>query len=317
MPRLTHVTGLTALAGLLAVLGACAREVPPPPGLEPEPLGEDGRLPPGVEAMIFGSARGCRDDLDCESNACVFGTCAGLLTADEPWRMARIGARLRERLARQPELADTLTALMGEVATKDEMGLPFRGRVMRALGQIWPEGAAAPAIATLRALLPKSPAAVAEVAAVTLARLGDASGADLVIELAHGDRLASACDALEALGHIAHVAAPGAQSADGALPELLATLSPGLDLELQRAALDGLGAARDPRAIRPLVGYLTTGPEPLADRAAEVLRQTTGQSFGPDALAWDRWLSTAQVPAPPAFVPRGTDSSTDIDLPTP
>lgn len=312
LARLAFAFSLTfAFAG-------CAKEKPAAPGLAIEALPGDGRPPPAFEAMLFGGQRGCREDSDCESSVCSFNACVGLVTADELWRMERIGVRVRERLALQPELRPLVTGLLGSVVNREEMGFAFRGRAVRSLGELVDPASSTPAeiaeiVAALKVHLIGAPASIAEVAALTLARLGDATGIDIVLALTESTRLASACEALRLAGH----ARGGAAVNDETLTILLATLSPELDLELQRAAIDGLAALADKRAIRPLAAHLTTGPEALADEVARTLRALTGQSLGPDALAWDAWVASAKPPAPPPYTLRGHDSSEDIDLPTP
>jgi len=305
---------------LVLLLGAvgCGKEKPAPLGLAIEALPGDGRPPPAFEAMLFGGQRGCREDSDCESSVCSFSACVGLVTADELWRMERIGVRVRERLALQPELRPLVTSLLGSVANREEMGFAFRGRAVRALGELVDPATSPPAqvaevVAALKLHLIGAPASIAEVAALTLARLGDATGIDIVMALTESTRQASACEALRLLGH----ARGDEATTTEALTTLLATLSPDVDLELQRAAIDGLAALADARAVRPLAAHLTTGPESLADEVAKALRRLTGASLGPDALAWDAWVANAKPPAPPTYTLRGHDSLDDIDLPTP
>lgn len=308
-----------ALAACLAL--ACAEDAPPPPGLAPEPIAADGRLPPGVEAMLFGGSRGCREDADCESNSCEFGGCVGLVTSDTRWRVEHIGRRVRERLAIQPELGPHLVRVLGEVAMREEMGIAFRGRAAQAIGELFVKDA--PGAATdaagldaarraLGELLVVAPGPVAELAAVALARLGDGRGVDMVIAVSESKRIAWACEALRALGHVG----PG-EGREAALTALLSALSPEIGLELQRAAIDGLAALGDRRAIRPLTAHLTTGPEAIADEVAAALRALTGATLGPDALRWDAWVAEHRPPEPPAYTPRGSTSADDIDLPTP
>jgi hypothetical protein len=271
--------------------------------------------------MLFGGSRGCRDDLDCESNVCLFGSCAGLITADELWRVERVATRVRERIALQPELSDLVVDLVADVATREEMGLAFRGRSVRALGRLLdpagegPEHAARARriITHLQRLLVVSPGPVAEVAAIALATLGDPTGADIVIALTESEREATAIEALRVLGLVRG----DAELRNEVLVTLLSTLSPELDIELQRAGIAGLAALGDARAIGPLADYLTVGSEPLAAEVAEALRQLSGHTLGGDPLAWDAWLDAHPPPAPPPYTPRGHDSMDDIDLPTP
>jgi len=336
---------LTLALALSASFSACAKTEPAPPGLAIEPLPADGRPPPAFEAMLFGGTRGCRENTDCESNVCSFNTCVGLVTADELWRLEKIGLRVRERLALQPELRPLVTSLLVSVVAREEMGFAFRGRAVRALGELVqvdgpavqasqslarpavqaspsppmpvpsPPTEIAAVVAELVLLLRNQPASIAEVAALTLARLGDATGLDIVLALTESPRLASACEALRLVGSGARGGT--LEMKTEALTRLLATLSPDVDLELQRAAISGLGTLGDPRAIRPLAAHLVTGPEALADEVAASLRALSGQSLGPDTLAWDAWVASASPPAPPPYTLRGHNSLDDIDLPTP
>ncbi len=328
LARLARLAAISLGVAACLQLAACGKDAPAPLGLSIEPLPADGRPPPAFEAMLFGGTRGCRENADCESSVCSFSACVGLVTADELWRIERIGVRVRERLALQPELRPLVTSLLDSVVAREEMGFPYRGRAIRALGELVDPATSAPAdiaavVASLKLHLTTQPSAIAEIAALTLARLGDASGLDIVIALTESTRAASACEALRILGTGARgaqagVAAPGSEATKTeALTTLLATMSPDVDLELQRAAIEGLAALADQRAIRPLAAHLATGPEALADEVAATLRALTGQTLGPDTLAWDAWVASARPPAPPPYALRGHDSLDDIDLPTP
>ena len=305
--------GIAAL--MLVALAGCTKALPPSPGLEPEPLPSDGRPPPTFEAMLFGGQARCENDADCASGICRFGRfCDGLVTADEPWRTEKIGLRVRERLAIQPELRPLATSLIASIVMREEMGIAGRGRAARALGQIVePGGAGAQeVVAELQRLIAISPATIAEVAALSLARLGDGTGLEIVMALTESPRAPSSIEALRLLGS----GARGSKD-DTALKTLLAHVSSDVDLERQRAAIVGLAALGDKRAIRPLVAHLATGPDALAETLAATLRSLTGATLGPDTLAWDEWVSQHAPPAAPAYTPLGHNSIDDIDLPTP
>lgn len=300
---------------LSLLFAGCTKSLPPSLGMTAEPLPADGRPPPTFEAMLFGGQARCEDDVDCASGICRFGHfCDGLVTADELWRTELIGARVRERLALQPELRPIATSLIASIVQREEMGIAGRGRAARALGQLAePGGAGAQeVVAELQRLVAISPATIADTCALSLARLGDGTGLELVAALTESPRAASSIEALRMLGSGAR-----RTGTDTALTTLLAHLSSNLDIERQRAAIVGLGALGDKRAIRPLVAHLATGPEALAETLAATLRTLTGATLGPDTLAWDAWVSEHAPPVAPAYTPLGHDSIDDIDLPTP
>ena len=302
------------LLWMALLVTGCTKALPPSPGLEPEPLPADGRPPPVFEAMLFGGQARCETDADCASGICRFGHfCDGLVTADETWRTEKIGKRVRERLALQPELRPLATSLIASIVAREEMGAAGRGRAARALGQLAePGGAGAQeVVAELQRLIAISPATIAEVAALALARLGDGTGLEIVAALTESPRAASSIEALRLLGSGARA------TPDAALTTLLAHVSSNIDLERQRAAIVGLGTLGDKRAIRPLVGHLATGPDALAETLAATLRTLTGATLGPNTLAWDAWVSQHNPPAAPAYTPLGHNSIDDIDLPTP
>lgn len=323
-----------ALGAALWVIGAlvlggaaCGKEVAPP-----EPIPAEG-LPPTIEEMIFGSSRGCRDGLDCASGACSFGACRGMVSTDEPWRVENIAQKLADRIEKEPLLAPRVVATLSAIAQNEEERVAIRGRAVSALGVVVQPptssqtGPADPlkaaVVAELKELLPKAPAAVGEVIAATLARLGDPSGVELLVMLAGSERLPVALDATRALGALGR-AEPRAALSDEVLVTLLSAVSVDLDLELQRAAIEALGDLGDARAMVPLARHLTAGPEALAEVGAQALTKLVpklGADLSPpsgsDPLRWDAWLTAHRPPAPPPYSPRGHDSVDDIDLPTP
>lgn len=316
---MTTVRVLTVLSvGLSLAASACGKEVTPP-----EPIPAEG-LPPSVEEMFFGSSRGCRDGLDCASGACSFGACRGLVSIDEPWRVETIAEKLRERITQEAALAPRVVATLSAIAHNDEERVVIRGRAVAALGVVGQVATLREAVvADLKDLLPKAPAAVGEVVAGSLARLGDASGVELLVMLAGSERLPVALDAMRALGALGR--APGRPSlSDEVLVTLLSAVSVDLDLELQRAAIEALGDLGDARAMIPLARHLTAGPESLAEVEAIALAKLAPKlgagvtaPGGTDPLRWDAWIAANRPPAPPAYTPRGHDSVDDIELPTP
>ncbi len=282
---------------LTLLLMACGE---PPEVAEPIPA--DG-LPASVEGLLFGTSDTCRDDADCRSGSCLYGMCAGLLSVDEPWRVESIAKRLETAVPAtlRPRVTELLVATM----SRAELGQNSRARAAHALGQLpWPGHRDA-----LEAALDSAPAAVAEIIALDLMASSPPKRAlELVIELLKSNETPRIVEALRALGRSA--------SPDALVP-LLENLSTDLDLEGQRAAISGLEAFGDKRAIRPLVRHLTLGPEPLADEIARGLRTLTGASFGPMPLAWDEWVAQHPPPTPPGYEPRTHRSEDDLDLPTP
>lgn len=305
------------LAGIaLLALVATACEPAAPPTRAPEPLPASG-LPASTEALLFGTATRCNLATECESGACVFGACAGLITVDEPALTDVVGARLREHLARTPGLAERLVPTLSVMVTDEEAGLPFRGRAARTLAQI---GSPA-ALTELERRLPESPGSLADLIAVLLADHGRPDGLDRVVELSRSPSTARSVEALRALGGLG-AAPPDAR--DVALVELLSALSPDVHLEENRAAIDGLARLNDPRALTPLRRFLVAGPDALAHETARAMRALSAPkaglavaSLGPDPRRWDAHFAAHPPPAPPAFTPRRHDSEDDLDLPTP
>ncbi len=256
-----------------------------------------------IEGLLFGTSETCRDDADCRSGACLYGMCAGLLSVDERARLESIALRLDKEVP--VELRRRVTDVLVATMQREELGQNSRARAALALGHLHWDGHR-PA---LEAALSKAPAALAEVIALELMTPPPPKTAlELVVELARSTEVARAVEALRALG--------GSASPEALLP-LLESLSPDLDLEVQRAAIAGLSLLGDKRAIRPLVRHLTLGPEPLADEIALGLRGLTGEAFGPLPLAWDDWVSRNTLPEPPPYEPRTHRSEDDLDLPTP
>lgn len=309
MVRRLHATSpLLAVLTLLPLLTtACEPAAPPAPTAEPLP--ESG-LPASTEALLFGTATRCNLATECESGACVFGACAGLITVDEPALTDVVGARLRDHLARTPGLAERLVPTLSVMVTDEEAGLPFRGRAARTLAQI----GSPQALTELERRLPESPGSLADLIAVLLANAGRPSGLDRVVELSRSVTTARSVEALRALGGLG--AAPS-DARDVALVELLSALSPDVHLEENRAAIDGLARLNDPRALTPLRRFLVAGPDALAHETARAMRALSTAKLGPDPRRWDAHFAANPPPAPPAFSPRRHDSEDDLDLPTP
>lgn len=276
----------------------------------PEPLLPSG-LTASTEALLFGSPTRCNTATECDSGACVFGACAGLITVDEPWLSAVVGEKLRQHLAANPGLAERLVPMLSLMTTDREAGLPFRGRAARALAEIGTQGA----LDELERRLPESPSSLAELIATLLATQDRHAGLDIVVELSRSKTTARAIEGLRALGGL-----HSGDARDIALIELLSALSPDLHLEECRAALDGLTRLNDPRAILPLRRFLVAGPDNLAQETARALRALVGpgaETLGTDPHAWDTLFETKAPPAAPEYTPRRHESEDDLDLPTP
>jgi len=304
---------------LFTLMHSACGDKPADPVIEPLPANV---FSPSTEALLFGSSTRCREAQDCDSHACLFGACAGLITVDEPWLTAVVGERLRLHLASRPGVEERLVPILSQMLADDDSGLAFRGRAARALGEI----ASPAALDALEARLASAPGSLAEVIAVTLARQGRAAGADLLIELAASETSARAIESLTALGGLSSNAASASPIREAAFLTLLSALSADIDLELNRAAIRSLTRFGDPRAILPLRRFLVSGPESLADEAAAALRKLTNPnndpnheaaSLGPDPRRWDAYLDQHRPPEPPAYTPRTHRSEDDLDLPTP
>jgi HEAT repeat protein len=58
---------------------------------------------------------------------------------------------------------------------------------------------------------------------------------------------------------------------------------------LRRVLVEALGKRGDLRAVPALVDVLDDPDAEVRRRAVRALEQLTGESFGPDARAWERW----------------------------
>ncbi len=270
-----------------------------------EPLPTDGSLPHSVEELVFGGRRGCRADSECLSQQCQYGSCIGLLIADETWRQRDVAAKLAARAEADPELKRRVTAALTRLVLRDDTDQSFRGRAARGLEALGAREA-------LRSTLDAAPGAVHEDLSLALLRMGDSVGLDVVLQLVESERASLQLEALYALGNVR-----AAEDVARVLPVLLSFLTGDLGQEPPRAALDALGRLGDARAIRPIVAFVTTGPEALADRASAVLAKLTGATLGPRVLAWEAWVREHNPPPAPPFALRTHSSEEDIGLPSP
>ncbi len=298
MSRLRAGVALAALA-LLAFTPGCGAEAPQDQAAKPLPPGN--LLPEDVETMVFGSPSTCREDADCASGLCRYSACGGLVSTDARWLQERVGDVLVAHLEGQPELRARVIWHLSRVLRRPRLELALRARCVIGLELLG-------AFEALEGALDDLPEPIAEAAAVALTRMGRATGLAHTEALTEHDSIPIAVEALRALG---------ASGRAEALPTLLAHLNPSLEGALQRAALDGLAALGDPRALRPLVAYLADVPDYLLLRAVKTTRSLAGVQISEDLDAWRRWVAANPPPDPPPYARREYRSDEDIGLPTP
>ncbi len=256
------MSGLTLLASCTpapAPAGERVLEVPP-----------GDALPAEVESMLYGSTQTCSRDAECPGRVCFYGSCIGLLIAEQRWMQDAITARLVDTLAVNEALRPRVVTRLVAVLDRKETDLAFRARSLiplEAMGEV----------AVIRRALTMGDERLEAAAALALARAGEADGLPLTGALTEHDSPVMAAEALRALG---------ASKLPEALPVLLRNLAPDLDGSLLRATVDGLGALEDPRAVRPLVAFLDQGPDFLRHRIVGALRQITKASVGSKPEAW-------------------------------
>jgi len=246
----------------------------------------------------------------CESGICEYNMCVPLARLDAPWQVPVVIARLKALAAKSPDAAALEARAVAILADLVDTGaaLAFRARALHGLEEL---GARDEIIKRFSAL----PLALQGQAAISLARLGDATGIELCIALTEDEDMPVVLEAIRALGTYA-LKHQGA--GPDVLPTLLAFLSPDIDLQLQRATLAALREAKDARAMGPLVAYLEQGPDALADQTGFALDAISGTRQAADVAVWQRWLAAHPAPAAPAYEPkRGRASSDDIELPEP
>jgi HEAT repeat protein len=286
------------MLGLL-LLGAVACGGSEPAKSLPLPAGDE--LPPDVAAMIYGSATPCIEDATCPSGICTYGSCIGVLLADQRWMHARAAKHLVERVEAQPELRPRVTFQLAQVATREQADAAYRSRALRALEALGEAGA-------IRPLLSDPQVRLADEASLALARMGDDAGLESVIALTADERPTLAVEALRAIGHV-----PGQAS----LEALLASLGPDLEPAVLRAAVDGLRTLGDQRAIRPLVALLPSVPGGLRHRVIDTLRALSHARLGGDPEKWSSWVRSHDPPAAPEVRPRSRETQVEEGLPAP
>jgi hypothetical protein len=295
--------GVAAALGCLALtLGACESptdsDATTPSALVLPP---GTALPPEIDAMLYGNGQNCRQDSECPGDVCYFGACVGMLVVDQRWMQEQVIDRMLRDSASSPELRERMVVHLVRVLERQDTDLAFRARAMLPLERL---GAVAP----LRVALDSKDDALADAAALGLARLGEAAGLPRTRALTESDDAAIASEALRALG---------ASGSAEALVPLLRTLEPALDATLLRSALDGLAALGDPRAIVPLIDFLGTAPEYLRWRVARTLRTLSQASLGLDESTWRAWAAANPPPPAPEHSLRPFSAEDDLGFPTP
>lgn len=301
MPRRPRMRGRRLFLVITAavVVACCSEPVAPPP--EALPPGDE--LPARIEGMIFGSSTACLDDSACPSGICTYGSCIGVLLADQRWMHARAAERLVGEVnsAQGEALKPRVIAQLGRVALSKEADSAYRSRALRTLEAIGTSE-------TLVLLLQDEEPRIQEESALALTRMGNSAGLELTVALSRSEHIALSAEALRALGHL-----PG----EAALVELLSSLNPELDPALVRAALDGLETLEDRRAIRPLVSILVELPGHLQRRAVDTLRGLTGARIGSAPEAWSQWVEDNDPPRAPEVHVRAQETHHEEGLPTP
>ena len=296
MPR-TRLAHLVFALALTCLCSSCSERAAPPA----EPLPPGGELPATIEAMIFGSSTACLDDSACPSGICTYGSCIGVLLADQRWMHTRATTRLRDEVERREELRPRVVEQLERVAQSTEADSAYRSRALRALESL-------NASDVLVALLKDADRRIAEESALALARLSNPAGLEETLTLTRSDHTAVSVEALRAVGHL-----PGDESLKG----LLSALNPELEPPIVRAAIDGLATLNDPRGIRPLVSTLEDLPGHLQHRVTDTLRGLTGARLGRDAAAWNQWVTTNDPPQAPEVKMRMQKTHEEEGLPTP
>ena len=298
-PARRRALALVGTIALAAALLSCRAEAPATTSRLPVPPGD--AIPADLEAMLYGSTQSCMRQADCPGGVCFYGSCLGLLIAEQRWMQEAITAELVDALAGTPELRPRVVRRLVDVLDRASTDLSFRARALiplEALGELEP----------IRRALEMGDERLEAAAAMALARLGEPAGFPLTAALTEHTSPVVAAEAIRALGRSGEPAA---------LEPLLRNLAPDLDGALSRAAVHALGELGDARAIRPLVGFLEDGPEFLSHRIVSALRRLSGARLGNDLAAWRAWVAEHAPPEPPPWRPREVGGGDDLGLPTP
>ena len=296
--KFTKALSLSFLALALCSFTSADAE-PEPRAKAPLPPGD--ALPIALDAMLYGNAQTCRDDTQCPGAVCYYGACIGTLVVDQRWMQEAINARIVAAVGEDEELRRRVNLHLERVLSRSDTDLAFRARSLLVLEAL---GARAP----LRRALEDPNEALQAAAALGLARLGFEEGLPLTSALTEHEQLGVASEALRALG---------TSQLPEALAPLLRTLNSDLDATLLRAALAGIAAHGDRRAIGPLRAWLDRAPEYLHHEILATMRDVTGTSIGKDLAAWDGWIAENPPPEPPAYTLRTFLADEDLGLPTP
>ena len=291
---------IAALASAAFFGPACAPEAAESraPALEVPP---GDALPASVESMLYGSTQSCGRDTECPGRVCFYGSCIGLLIAEQRWMQDAITSRLVDTLDVNVALRPRVVARLVAVLDRQETDLAFRARALiplEALGEA----------SIIRRALAMGDERLEAAAALALTRLGDPEGLPLAQALTEHTSPVLAVEAVRALG---------ASELAQALPALLRNLAPDLDGALLRAVVDALGELGDPRAVRPLVTFLQDGPDFLRHRIVTALRRLTRAPVGSKPADWVAWVADHAPPEPPAYVLRDQQVDDGLGIPSP
>ncbi len=300
------MTRLTPAIALAIALAACGEpEQPASPvvaGLDRVGVG------PTLDALLFGSDSPCRDGPECPSGQCLFGRCAGLARADEPWRAELVLDRLVELVSARPETRDLLVATLAQLSLSGEVSLPTRARFIRALERL-------SARAQLAALAAQDlPPSIADALALSRIRLGELASLPHVVGLLDAPRPSVVVDAIRALGAAPDL--PETNRAEAAAA-LLGVLTGDVPHVHARAALDALVSLGFKPAARAILDFAPSAPDALRDVTFTAVSALTGAAHGRDLAAWQRWVDASGLAAPPPFTPRTRTADEDIGLPDP
>jgi hypothetical protein len=285
---------------LIGSLAACV-SVEPVTTVAPAPLPPGDALPNSIDAMLYGSAQTCLADAECPGKVCYYGACIGLLVVDQRWMQMAITERVVAAVTSREALRPRVIKQLDRVLDQPEADLAFRARALLPLERLGSE-------ASLERALQDPDERLQAAAAMGLTRLGSAKGLTLTQALTEHPLQAVAMEALRALG---------TSQLPEALPALLRTLNAELDPALLRAALAGLQAHGDARAMRPLTDWLDHAPEYLHHEILASMRSISGETIGYDTPAWRAWIAEHNPPPPPAYTLRVFAADDDLGLPTP
>ncbi len=303
---MTRRTLAAALALFALPLGACGAPVEPRSEAA-QSVGRSG-LSADLDALLFGSDSPCRGGPECPSGQCLFGRCAGLARADEPWRAELVLDRVEAWATEHPEGRTALVSGLADLAMSEDVSLPTRARFVRALERL----GARRELATMAAA-PMAPA-LADALALARLRVGEAEALPSVIALLDTPRPSVVVEAIRALGAASRL--PERAQAEAAAA-LLSVVTGDVPHSHARAGLDALAVLGFRPAVRGILAWLPAAPAALRDVAFSTLASLAGVSHGADLAAWTGWADAARVAPAPTFTPRARSAEEDIGLPDP